>query len=249
MLREGERLENLGRGVRAIVSPAHTFGVDAVLLADFAAAAARPGTGRSPAHRLGDLGTGCGILPLLWRRAGLTQPVDAFELQPEAADMARRAVAMSGIEDVTVHTCDLRRLGVEFAGRFSLVACNPPYTPVGAGHLSRSAAARAARQETACTLGDVAGAAARLLEPGGRLCLCLPPTRLAELFATLRQNGLEPKRLRPVQRDTLSAPWLMLAEGRRGGRPGLAVEPALLMRDAQGGETAEMRRIYGECGR
>ena len=72
----------------------------------------------------------------------------------------------------------------------------------------------------------------------------LQPERLAELLETLRRSGLEPKRLRLVQHDAASAPSLLLLESRRGGRPGLAVEPTLLLRDADGRETGETRRIY-----
>ena len=68
--------------------------------------------------------------------------------------------------------------------------------------------------------------------------------RLAELLETLRRSGLEPKRLRLVQHDAASAPSLLLLESRRGGRPGLAVEPTLLLWDADGRETDETRRIY-----
>ena len=72
----------------------------------------------------------------------------------------------------------------------------------------------------------------------------LDEKRLAELLETLRRSGLEPKRLRLVQHDAASAPSLLLLESRRGGRPGLAVEPTLLLRDADGRETDETRRIY-----
>lgn len=241
MLREGERLEELGRGLQAVVSDAHTFGADALLLADFSRAAVR-----RPDAPLCDLGTGCGIIPLLWRRAGLFNPVEAFELRPEAADMARRAAALNGLSDMAVHTQDLRAIGPEFAGRFALVTCNPPYTPAGTGRPSRSPAARAARQETGCTLSDVIAAAARLLHGGGSLCLCLPPARLADLMGEMRRGGVEPKRMRLVQLDAGHAPWLTLVEGRRGGRPGLRMEPTLCMRDGQGNETAAMRQIYGK---
>ena len=84
----------------------------------------------------------------------------------------------------------------------------------------------------------------RLLRWGGQFCLVFRTERLAELLETLRRSGLEPKRLRLVQHDAASAPSLLLLESRRGGRPGLAVEPTLLLRDADGRETDETRRIY-----
>ena len=61
-----------------------------------------------------------------------------------------------------------------------------------------------------------------------------------------RQYGLEPKRLRLVQQRTSKAPFLFFLEGRRGGKPGLTVEPVLLIEDETGGISREMEEIYGE---
>ena len=59
LIKEGERVDDLQRnGLRIIQSPsAFRFGMDAVLLADFARL--------RPRDRVADLGTGTGILPLL----------------------------------------------------------------------------------------------------------------------------------------------------------------------------------------
>ena len=60
----------------------------------------------------------------------------------------------------------------------------------------------------------------------------------------MRESGLEPKRMRFVSQRAESAPSLVLVEGRRGGRPGLIVEPPLILQDAEGRESGEVRRIY-----
>ncbi len=62
------RKEYLGSGITAFVSQAHSFGTDAVLLADFA----------SPSKKAVccDLGSGCGIIPLLWcKKETKSQPL------------------------------------------------------------------------------------------------------------------------------------------------------------------------------
>mgnify|MGYP003205369115 CR=1 FL=1 len=41
-----------------------------------------------------------------------------------------------------------------------------------------------------------------------------------------------------------SAPSLVLLECRRGGKPGLSVEPPLLLRLEDGGESHDVRRAY-----
>ena len=64
------------------------------------------------------------------------------------------------------------------------------------------------------------------------------------MFCAMSRRGLEPKRLRLVCHRADSAPSLVLVEGRRGGRPGLKVLPALLLQNPDGTETEEVLRIY-----
>ena len=105
---------------------------------------------------------------------------------------------------------------------------------------SASSAARLARHEQPGTLDEVVAAASRLLRFGGRFCLCHRPERLADVVAALRRRGLEPKRLRTVQGAAASAPWLLLLEAKKGGKPGLRCEPPWLQ-----DHPAQMREIYG----
>jgi tRNA1(Val) A37 N6-methylase TrmN6 len=41
-------------------------------------------------------------------------------------------------------------------------------------------------------------------------------------------------------------PWLVLLEGRLGGRPGLRVEAPFVMRGEDGKPSARLRELYGE---
>ena len=105
-------------------------------------------------------------------------------------------------------------------------------------------ALRTARTEATCTLTELCSCAARLLRWDGRFCLVHKPERLTDLLCAMREAALEPKRLRFVCSKPGAAPSLVLAEGRRGGRPGLTVEPPLLLRQADGSPTAELDAIY-----
>ena len=129
-------------------------------------------------------------------------------------------------------------------GSFDLAVANPPYFPVGSGAAAPDPGRAAAREEGSCTLEELCAAAAWLLRTGGSFCLVHRPERLSELFCALSAHGLEPKRLRLVCPRESSAPSLVLAEARRGGRPGLQIEPALVLSDAAGNESAEVKRIY-----
>jgi tRNA1Val (adenine37-N6)-methyltransferase len=231
-----ERTENLGGGIKALTTERFGFGADAVLLADFS----------SPRgdKRLCDLGTGCGIIPLLWCRARRSPAIDAFEIQRDACYLARKAAELNGLA-ISVYNTDLREIEHSFYGRYDLVASNPPYFRVGAAKLSREESSAAARHETECTLEDVVCAASRLLHERGRFCLCQRPDRLADVFVLMRRYGIEPKRLRLVQQNASSRPWLALVEGRKGGGCGLETLPVLLAEE-NGAQSEEMRRIYGD---
>jgi len=124
------------------------------------------------------------------------------------------------------------------------VVCNPPYYPADSGYVTQDAALRIARSEISCTLEDICQAASYLLRWGGSFCLVHKPERLTDLLCTMRQTAMEPKRLRFVCKTGADAPSLILVEGRRGGKPGLQIEPPLLLQNVDGSPSAELDSIY-----
>lgn len=201
-------------------------------------------TRTKPRERVCDLGSGTGLLGLLLlaRRGDLS--LCCVELQERAVRLSERTMAESGF--AVRHCCaDLRALeGVLPAGGFDLVVSNPPYFPRGTGPAPRSPALGTARGEAGCTIAELCAAAGRLLRWGGRLSLVYRPERLCGLFCAMQKAGIEPKRLRLVQNTPEAAPSLVLCEGRRGGKPGMRIEPPLLLRDAAGGDSPELNEIY-----
>ena len=214
------------------------LGTDTVLLADFARMAG--------AKRGIDLGcaSGAAMLLLLAREEKLR--MTGLEIVPEAAELARENLAANGLEGRgEIVTGDIRQHRSLFrAGAFDLLICNPPYFPQGSGAVPQDAARAAARGELLCTMEELCAAAAFLLRTGGDFCLVHRPERLSELFCALAAQGLEPKRLRLVCKNALSAPSLVLVEARRGGKPGLTIEPVLILQTPDGAESDELRRIY-----
>lgn len=238
-----DRVEKVGGGVEVCTSARHTFGTDAFLLSDFAA----PRRGETAC----DLGSGCGIVPFLWFRDEPTPACAwAVDIQPDAVELIRRSAARSGLSG-RIHAleADLRKLrGKLPTGGFDLVTCNPPYNAAGTGVPSSVRSDLVARHETLCTLDDVCAAAENLLRFGGRLCLCQLPERLVDVLSAMRAHRIEPKCLRLVQQRAGDAPWLVLAEGKRGAKPHLKILPPLVMRDGDG-PSEEMRRIYRYYGK
>ena len=237
-----QRIDDLQRGGLRIIQDekGFRFGTDAVLLADFAAI--------KPGERVCDMGTGTGVLPLLLSARAEGTTFDAFEIQPDVADMASRSVALNGLQErIRVHCADCREaakiIGHE---RVQLVVTNPPYTKAGAGLVSPEATRAVSRSDSGCTLEEWITACAKVLQSGGRLCAVFPAPRMLELCDAMRAAQIEPKKVRFIVSQPEAAPKLMLIEGKKRGRPGLHVLPMLVTHDENGGFTDEMRRIYGE---
>ena len=239
-LKDGERVDDLQRnGLRIIQSPsAFRFGMDAVLLSDFARL--------RPHDRVADLGTGTGILPLLLSQKEDTAVFEAVEIQPDMADMASRSVALNGLKDrIHVHAMDMRKAYEQF-GRESMdaVVCNPPYGKKGGTLGSETSSVLIARHETDCTIEDVAASCSVLLKNHGRLSIVFPAQRMLELCDALRKCRLEPKRIRLVCAHVDKPPYLVMIEAMKNAKPQLLWMPPLVVYHADGTETEEIMRIY-----
>ena len=217
---------------------AFKLGTDAMLLADFAALP----RGASVC----DLCAGGGAVGLLLLASEPSLSVTAVEIRAEACALMRRAAAENGLEDrLRVLQGDLREIRKLLpAGSFRHLVCNPPYYPVGGGFRPADEAQAIAKTELCCTLAEVCAAAGWLLKSGGSLWMVHLPGRLADLFASLRAAGLEPKRLRLVYPRPDTPPSLLLVKATRGGRPELQWDAPLLLADADGAPTEAYRRIY-----
>lgn len=239
-LKAGERLDDLQlSGLRLIQRPdAFRFGTDSVLLADFA----------SPKRtdKAVDLGCGTGAIAMLMAAHCPGLHVDAVEIQPEIADMAKRSVELNDMGDwMRVHEMDMRdawrTLGAE---KFSLVVCNPPYGRKGAVLLNENEAKRIARHEGDLDCDDVAMSASRLLKSGGKLCVVFPAPRAYEMMRAMERHRLAPKRIRTVHGVEGRAPKFVLLDGVKDGGEQLHWLPPLVLRNEDGSFSAEWKRIY-----
>lgn len=228
--RTGETLDRLlGGRLRLIQARAgYRCSVDAVLLASFARL--RKG------NRILDLGTGSGVVALLLALRHPGVEIVGVEIQPSLARRAERNVVLNGLQDrIHVVREDVRRLGRSLAPEsFDGAVCNPPYWPVDAGRLNRNDEKTGARHEAMGTLRDFLRAAAFAVKQGGRTGVVYPAARLAELFQSLRAEGMEPKRLRVAHARPDGDGDLVLVEAVRGGGEGLRILPPLVLYGGDG---------------
>ena len=230
--------EILQNNIEICVSKEHKFGTDAFLLADFA----------KPRHKdkVCDLGTGCGIIPLLMQIKFSPKEIYGVDIQEQAIEQFNITVEKNALENIRPVRADLKELreGCPKAS-FDVVTCNPPYKAANAGIESLGEAQKIARHEILCNINDVCKAASKLLKFGGKLCICNRPERLADVICAMRENNIEPKLLRFVSKTPDDASWLFLIEGRLGGKPFMKVMPPLFVKEG-GGFSKELLSIYGQ---
>lgn len=216
------------------------FGIDAVLLSDFA----RDTKSKSTM----DLCTGCGIVPILLSAKTDTPLLCGMEIQRELCDMAERSVKMNSLcERIKIIEGDLKD-AAKICGKsvFDKVTCNPPYMKCGTGMTSGTDSRSIARHEVMCTLDDVIGTAAELLVPFGHFFMVHRPNRIADIMCCMREHRIEPKRLRLVCPSTDKAANMLLVEGVKNGGSDIKLLPNLYVYDENGEYTDEIKRIYGK---
>lgn len=214
------------------------LGTDSVLLGNFAnAAGARRGI---------DLGCCTGVLSILMLARHPHLHMTGLEIDPAAAEIAKENMQINGFDSRSeIVVGNIRNARRDFqSGSFDVVISNPPYFQLSAGSVSPDSRKAQARGEVSCTLEDLIKAAKHLCRWSGKVFLVHKPERLVELLSLMSTNGIEPKRLRFVSHAQGFPPSLVLVEGRRGGNPGLTVEPELYIKEPNGEDTNEIKKIY-----
>lgn len=236
-----ERIDDLQiQGLKLIQNPEKfCFGMDAVLLSDYA--------GIKKDSRVMDLCSGTGIVPILLEAKYETAYIEGLEYQEDCVDMARRSIAMNGLEGKIKMTAgDVKEVREHYPqGAFDYVTCNPPYMTGKHGQTNKNYGKAIARHEILCSLEDVVLAAKWLLKETGHLIMVHRPFRLAEIFYCLKENKLEPKRMRLVYPYVDKEPNMVLIEAVKGGRQRITVESPLIIYKKDGSYMDEIYGIYG----
>lgn len=235
-------LDSLRRFDLTIAQPrqGYRFSLDALLLADFVAC--------PDDARLADLGTGCGVIPLVLCRRLPGATALGFDSNGDMARLAAENARRNGLEPrVAVVERDILELRRHYpVSSFDGVTANPPFRTPQSGRISPRAGRDTARHESSAGLFDFLATAKYLVRPGGRIWFVHLPDRLTEFIHVAARLNLSLLRLRMVHPDPGSPARIFLAELAKGRKGSTIVLPPLLVRGQDGGYTTEAGRILGE---
>ena len=243
MIREecGERLDDLKcNGLYLIQNPdKFCFGIDAVLLSNFVKV-------KKDGYAV-DLCTGSGIVPILLSTKTKAKKITGIEIQSDIADMASRSVSYNKLDE----KIDIINDDISNALKYIKHSCvdtvcvNPPYMKDMAAIKNPDLPLAIARHELLTDLESVINIANKLLKENGRFFMIHRPSRLSEIFASMKQNRIEPKRIRFIHSYIDSKANLVLIEGLKGSGVWLDVEPPLAVYKEKNVYTDEVLKIYG----
>ena len=240
VIKENERIDDLQyKGLKIIQNKdGFCFGIDAVLLANFAKNMKRK-------NLVVDLCTGTGIVAILLSGKTNAKKIIGVEIQEESAEMAKRSVELNLLQDrVEIINEDLKKLKpIIEAGSVDTVTVNPPYMKAGSAIVNDEDKMSIARHEVCCTLDDVVKEAARILKTNGEFFMVHKPERLVDIFCTMRKYKIEPKRIRFVHPSVDKPANIVLIEGTRDGKEFLKFENSLYVYE-NGEYTDEIYEIY-----
>ncbi len=201
----------------------YRFSIDAILLSEFVALRRN--------DRVIDLGTGCGVLPLLLSRKTETATFVGVEIQGALVECAIKNIEINRLKDrITILGQDFRTLRASFPpGAFDVVVSNPPYRKARSGRINPSPEKAIARHELNATLDDLTSVASYLLRDMGRCYLIYPASRLIDLLVALRAAKLEPKRLQSVHPRHGERATFVLVESFKSSGAELNLMPPLIL--------------------
>ena len=243
ILKDNERIDDLQLNNLKIIQnkDGFCFGIDAVLLSDFAKDIRNNST-------VLDLGTGTGIIGILLCAKTKLSKIYGIDIQKDVCDMAFRSVKLNNLENkFEIINTNIKELTNTFEeASFDAIVSNPPYKKDNSGLKNESKTKLISRHEITASLEDFICVSSKLLKNNGNIYMVHRPERLSDLFYLLKKYNLEPKKLRLVQSYQDSKPKLVLVKATKNAKSFLNIEEPLIIYNKDGSYTDEIFKIYNK---
>ncbi len=209
-------------------------GTDAVLLGAWVAV--------KPTDWVLDIGTGCGILPLMLAQRGVAK-VHAVELdEASAREASENFLASQWHRQLFAFHADVRRFTMQCT--YDLVISNPPFF-VNSFKCDTDRRNQARHTDSSLTFEELIASVRRLLKPDGRFVVVLPVRESMEFIPLAEQSHLFVHCRQTIVPVEGKAPNRVNLEFRYG-KPAAEEASELVIRTVDGGFTEDYDRVVAE---
>ena len=240
-LKKDERIDDLEyEGLKIIQNEnGFCFGMDAVLLSDFAKEIKQ-------GSNVLDLGTGTGILGILLCKKTNLKTITGVEIQKDVYDMAKRSIKLNNLEDkFLVINEDIKNLDKKLELQsFDAIVTNPPYKKNSTGLKNDNEYKIISRHEVKCNLEDVIRVSSKLLKNNGKLYMVHRPERIKDIIINLEKYKMQIKEIRFVHPSINKKPNMILIKAVKQGGDFLNIQQPLFVYNLDGTYTDEILKIY-----
>lgn len=242
-LKENERIDDLEFKDLKIIQnkDGFCFGIDAVLLSDFA-------KNIKENSKVIDLGTGTGIISILLCGRTKLKKIIGVEVQEQVYDMACRSIKLNNLEDKfeIINENILNLTNIFENNFFDVIVTNPPYKKQNTGVINAEQKKLISRHEILANLEDFISVSNKLLKDKGEFYMIHRPERIVDIFSLMRKYKIEPKEVRLVFSNKKSSPKMVLVKGVKNGGDYLKFRENLYIYNENGSYTDEVLKIYNK---
>lgn len=242
VLKKDERIDDLEyKGLKIIQNKNwFCFGIDSVLLSDFAKEIKDNST-------VLDLGSGTGIISLLLSKKICAKQITGIEIQKEVCEMSKRSVLLNNLKNVEFINEDIKKINkIIKKSNVDAIVTNPPYMKNNSAIKNENEYKLISRHEVKCNIEDIIGVSSQLLKNNGELYMVHRPDRLVGVIETLRKYKIEPKKIRFIYSRKGENSNLVLIKAVKNSGEFLKVEKPLYIYDENNKYTDEVLEIYNK---
>ena len=212
------------------------FNLDTILLASFAKIPYRT-------KQILDIGTGVGGL-MLYLSQKTNAKITGIEIQANRYEQALKNIQINHLE--TQLSCVLSDVRTLKYKDVDYIITNPPFFKVDEdSHLSMTKEDLIARHEINLTLEELIKTSASFLKNGGYIALIHRPDRFEEIARLMEKYDMVMKRIRFVHPYSHKKANHILVEAMKKGKPGLIIEPPIILYHDKHIMTKELIDLYG----
>ena len=242
-LKENERIDDLEFNGYKIIqnTDGFCFGIDSVLLSDFAKKIKKD-------SRVIDLGTGTGILCILLSGKTEAKEIIGVEIQKEVSEMANRSIKINSLENkIKIINDNIINLKNYFEKQsIDVIVTNPPYKKINTGVKNENEQKLISRHELTANLEDFIKISKELLKDKGELYMVHRAERLVDIIYLMRKYKIEPKKIKFVAPKINKEPNLVLIKGIKNANEFLKIDNVLYVYNEDGSYTDDILKIYGK---